>query len=109
VKFDVRFVLTVLAFSLLSGITASAQAPAAENSTDPYAKLPPGQGRDVMVRVCSQCHTPEIVAGQQLDDDGWKNLVDQMANNGANGTDAEFASIAAYLAKAFPLEAGAPK
>jgi competence protein ComEA len=114
VTFAVRFVSIVLAFSMLSSIAASAQVPgtqAAEASTsmDSFTKLPPGQGRDVMVRVCSQCHSPEIVVAQQLDGDGWKNLVDEMANNGANGTDAEFTSITAYLAKAFPLKPDAPK
>ena len=104
-----RLFSTVLAFCLLSSTLASTQAPAAptpgaSTAPDPYAKLPPGQGRDVMVRVCSQCHSPEIVVAQQLDNDGWKNLVDQMANNGANGTDDEFNQIIAYLTKAFPAK-----
>ena len=51
-----------------------------------------------MVRVCAQCHSPEIAAQQSLDAQGWKALVNQMANNGANATDAEFDTIAKYLA-----------
>jgi mono/diheme cytochrome c family protein len=50
---------------------------------DDYKSLPDGPGRDVMVRVCSQCHSPEVAAQQSLDAPGWKALVDQMANNGA--------------------------
>jgi hypothetical protein len=42
------------------------------------------------------------VAHQNLDAQGWKDLVNQMANNGANGTDAEFDTISKYLTKAFP-------
>jgi mono/diheme cytochrome c family protein len=57
-----------------------------------------------MVRVCAQCHSPEIAAQQKLDAQGWKDLVNQMANNGANGTDAEFDTIAKYLATAFPAQ-----
>ena len=64
---------------------------------DDYKELPAGAGRDVMVRVCSQCHSPEIAAHQNLDAQGWKDLVNQMANNGANATDAEFDTITKYL------------
>ena len=71
---------------------------------DDFKSLPEGQGRDVMVKVCSQCHSPEIAAQQKLDAQGWKDLVNQMANNGANGTDAEFDTIAKYLATAFPAQ-----
>ena len=73
-------------------------------SADDFKSLPEGQGRDVMVRVCSQCHSPEIAAQQKLDNQGWKDLVNQMANNGANATDAEFDTIAKYLATAFPAQ-----
>jgi len=87
---------------LLSSVAAIAQTPAAPS--DEFAKLPPGAGRDVMVRVCSKCHTPEIVADQTLDEAGWRELVEQMAGNGANASDAEFDQIVAYLAKAFPAK-----
>lgn len=71
---------------------------------DDYKALPEGPGRDVTVRVCAQCHSPEIAAQQKLDAQGWKDLVNQMANNGANATDAEFDTISKYLATAFPAQ-----
>ena len=74
---------------------------------DDYKALPPGPGRDVTVRVCAQCHSPEIVASQAMDAQGWKDLVNQMANNGAQATDAEFDTISKYLAASFPA-GGAP-
>jgi competence protein ComEA len=80
---------------ILAGLSAPAMA-------DDYKTLPDGAGRDVMVRVCSQCHSPEVAAQQSLDASGWKALVDQMANNGAQATDAEFDTIAKYLTAAFP-------
>ena len=55
-----------------------------------------------MVRVCSPCHSPDMVADQQLDPAGWKSLVDQMASKGAVATDEEFDVIVHYLANAFP-------
>jgi competence protein ComEA len=83
---------------LLAGFATSALA------DDDYKDLPPGAGRDVMVRVCSQCHSPEIAAHQNLDAQGWKDLVNQMANNGANATDAEFDTITQYLTATFPAK-----
>ena len=43
-----------------------------------------------------------MAADQQLDLEGWKSLVDQMAGKGAVATDAEFGEIVHYLANAFP-------
>ncbi len=71
---------------------------------DPGAKLPPGEGRDVVMKVCTKCHDPSIAAEQSFDEKGWKDLVDQMESNGARGTEAEFAQIVAYLSKAFPAK-----
>ena len=83
--------------SALSLMTMAAPALA-----DDFKLLPEGPGRDVTVRVCAQCHSPEISAQQSMDAAGWKALVDQMANNGANATDAEFDTISKYLAASFP-------
>jgi mono/diheme cytochrome c family protein len=84
---------------MIAAVLVSLAAPAL---ADDFKSLPDGPGRDVMVRVCSQCHSPEIAAHQTLDAQGWKDLVNQMANNGANATDAEFDTIAKYLTTAFP-------
>jgi competence protein ComEA len=89
----------VFAVAVLLGLAAT---PALAD--DDFKDLPPGQGRDVMVRVCSQCHSPEIAAHQNLDAQGWKDLVNQMANNGANATDAEFDTITKYLTATFPAK-----
>ena len=82
--------------------TPAPAAPAAAAPADAFTSLPAGAGRDVTVRVCAQCHSPEVVAHQNLDAQGWKDLVNQMANNGANATDAEFDTISKYLTTAFP-------
>jgi mono/diheme cytochrome c family protein len=75
---------------------------------DDFAALPAGPGRDVTVKVCAQCHSPEIVASQKMDQAGWKAIVDQMASNGAQATDAEFDTITKYLAASFPAGGAAP-
>ncbi|MBU3079306.1 hypothetical protein [Sphingomonas quercus] len=66
--------------------------------------LPPGPGHDTMVRVCSGCHAPDIAAQQRLTPDGWHELVEMMANNGAVATDAELAEITVYLTRSFPAD-----
>ena len=93
-------VLFAAALALTTGLAASAQNPAGK--ADEHPSLPPGAGRDVMIRVCSQCHEPEMAADQQADDAGWKRLVDEMAGKGANATEAEFDEIVRYLARSFP-------
>jgi mono/diheme cytochrome c family protein len=85
---------------LIAGVTVAAQT--ASPPTDEHPALPPGPGRELMIRVCSTCHSPEVAAEQQLDSAGWKTLVDQMASKGANATEAEFDEIVRYLADAFP-------
>ena len=100
-----RPVFAAAGFFLLT-LAAAAQTPPPPpaSGAEPDAKLPPGEGRELVMRTCSKCHDPSIAAGQDLDGPGWKLLVDQMAANGANASDAEFADIVAYLTKAFPAK-----
>lgn len=100
-----RHVFAAAGFLLLT-LAAAAQTPPPPPvpGAVPGAKLPPGDGRDVVMRVCSKCHDPSIAATEDLDGAGWKDLVDQMAANGAQGSDADFGAIVAYLTKAFPAK-----
>lgn len=82
-------------------IALAAAVPRAQ-SGDSHPKLPPGEGRDVMIRVCSQCHDPEWAADFGNDEAAWKATVEQMRKQGAQGTDDEFAQIVKYLTAAFP-------
>jgi len=84
----------------MSGLTAWAQAPSPP--ADEHPALPAGAGRELMIRVCSPCHLPDVAAEQQLDPAGWKTVVDQMASKGAVATEAELDEIVRYLANAFP-------
>ena len=89
--------------ALVVSAALSIATPAAAQD-DSHPTLPQGEGRDVMIRVCSGCHEPEKVVGQENDERGWKDVVDQMASNGAQASDEEFATIVKYLAKAFPAK-----
>ncbi len=71
---------------------------------DEFPLLPAGEGRDVLVRVCSKCHSPEKVTLRPRDADGWNALIDKMANNGARGTGEEYDTIIKYLTTAFAVK-----
>ena len=82
-------------------VTLAAAAQTAPPGMAGAAKLPPGEGRDVTIRVCGQCHDAGIFTGQ--DAEGWKQTVDEMAKM-SDGTNDDFAAITRYLTKAFPAK-----
>src|SRR6478672_1630036 len=91
-------------FLLTAGLSVGAQntqTPSAPPD-DGHPNFPPGEGRELTLKVCSTCHSVDLVADQQLDEDGWKAMVDQMASMGADATEDQLKQIVAYLTKAFP-------
>jgi mono/diheme cytochrome c family protein len=91
------------AFLLTASLTVSAQDPQSPSApSDDHPNFPAGEGRELTIKVCSQCHSLDVVAEQQLDLDGWKMTVDQMASMGAEATETQLDQIVHYLAKAFP-------
>lgn len=88
---------------------ATAQTTVAANASAPpdYKLLPPGKGRDLTIRVCSRCHSPEVSASKRLAPQEWYDLVQTMSARGAVATDSEFDQITEYLARSFPAPNGA--
>ena len=72
------------------------------------AELPPGPGREEMIRTCSRCHSPEIVATAHQTRDQWQVTISKMANLGAEANDNEFEAILDYLASHFGPAAAQP-
>jgi competence protein ComEA len=68
-------------------------------------KLPDGPGKETMLRICGSCHGAEIVLGKRLTRDGWSQIVMNMIQRGAQGTDDEFADIVDYLTNTVSVEA----
>lgn len=64
--------------------------------------FPDGQGKDTFLRICSVCHGPQIVLGRGNTVDGWTQVVLNMVQRGAQGSEEEFGEIVQYLAKNFP-------
>jgi DNA uptake protein ComE-like DNA-binding protein len=73
-----------------------AQAPAEGD-----AKLPEGQGKELVESICSFCHPPTYPLHKRLTEPQWQRLVIGMLQE-EEVTQAEKDSIVAYLAKALP-------
>jgi mono/diheme cytochrome c family protein len=85
----------------------AAQMPAV--AQDDHPKLPPGEGRDLMITTCSQCHDPERAATQRRDLAGFQDLMVEMQGNGLTAPQSDLDTIAQYLAKSFPPSLPLPK
>lgn len=66
------------------------------------SQLPDGEGKDVTLRVCGQCHPANLVTGKGNTRDGWTQVVGEMIARGAQGSDDDFGEIVDYLTTNFP-------
>jgi competence protein ComEA len=72
------------------------------------AELPPGPGKDELVKVCGNCHSPEQAVSERQSRSAWEETVAKMVTMGAQGSDDEYGAILTYLAKNFGPEAPKP-
>jgi cytochrome c5 len=66
--------------------------------------LPEGVGKDLVAKVCTQCHDLARIVSKHRSKEEWNDTVDKMAVRGAKASDEEFETIVAYLAKYFSKE-----
>lgn len=85
--------LHILAVVTLSA--AGAFAAAAADTPD----LPDAPGKATVLKVCGACHGAEIVLGKPHSEDGWNEIVVDMVQRGAEGTDEELDQVVKYLTK----------
>jgi cytochrome c5 len=76
-----------------SGAAANAAAAAA---------LPEGEGKAIVLSVCTKCHGPTNFSTLRMSRSAWEDEVEDMKDRGAVGTDDDFKKIVDYLAKNFP-------
>lgn len=97
--------LIAAAFAMLAPLLVAqapaGQPPAAADSSK--SRFPQGPGRDALFKVCKDCHGPESVLGQLKTHDEWSKTLDEMANQGAQGSDEEWNLILAYLSQHYSL------
>ena len=63
------------------------------------AGLPDGPGKSAVLKICGECHAVEQAVSMRASEKDWKDVIALMIDRGATGTDEEFKSILAYLAK----------
>ena len=66
--------------------------------------LPDGKGKDVVISACSSCHSLDRITALKLSEEGWRNTLRQMIENGASLNPDDINPIIAYLVANF----GAP-
>src|SRR5947199_4150451 len=64
-------------------------------------KLPDGEGKALVQRICTGCHDLDTAVGENRTEAQWKAVVDTMVSRGAEGTDTELATVVKYLGKNF--------
>jgi cytochrome c5 len=63
--------------------------------------FPPAPDRDLLVRVCTSCHAPEIVVANRHTPAEWDDIIAKMVDHGAQATDEEQQRILTYLVRFF--------
>jgi competence protein ComEA len=71
--------------------------------------LPDGPGKALVEAVCSECHTTERLALQQLTKPQWADKVLEMLQEAPDVKQSERDTIVEYLAKSFPAHANVNK
>src|ERR1700719_2678629 len=96
----------------LGRLAALSLALAAPLHAQPAPTLPPGEGRDVVVSVCTQCHTLNTIVEIRDGSAGWRQFVNYMIMKGAQVSEHDSDTIVQYLTANFgpgsPPAAGAP-
>jgi competence protein ComEA len=106
-RFQMKGVDTFSAVSLrtlvlVATLTAAALPLSAEG-------LPDGPGKDLVEAICSECHTTERIAVQQLTKPQWEAKVLEMLQEAPDVKQSERDKIVEYLAKNFPVHANVNK
>jgi competence protein ComEA len=63
--------------------------------------LPDGPGKDVLLKICRDCHDLDTVTVDNRTKEGWQKTVAKMGDRGAEGTDEQFEAVISYLTKNF--------
>src|SRR5882762_1809001 len=79
-------------------IAVLAVAVAAANQS---GELPEGKGKAALLRACVACHEIEVATRTRYTDTGWRRMVGDMVERGAELSEPEIADVTAYLAKYF--------
>ena len=77
-------------------------------STQAFAQLPDGPGKDTVLRVCGTCHPATTAGSVRLTRPGWQATIGEMVARGARASDEDLNAVLNYLATHFLGEADKP-
>jgi competence protein ComEA len=63
--------------------------------------LPEGDGKKLVVKICTDCHGPEQIVAKRRTKEEWDDVISDMIQKGAEGKGDEFDAVVAYLVKNF--------
>ena len=63
--------------------------------------LPDGAGREIVARMCFECHGAGNFRKARLNRDDWADQVADMVDRGAKGTEVEITAVVEYLSRNF--------
>ena len=63
--------------------------------------LPDGPGKDVVLKICRDCHDLDTVTAENRTKESWRKTIAKMGDRGAEGTDEQFEAVINYLSKNF--------
>jgi hypothetical protein len=96
--------ILVAAAVLLAAVVCKAALYAETLSARPTAavesvrqELPDGPGKAELSKLCSGCHDLMFTVSTRETEEGWTRIVNDMRSKGADGTEAEFSKVIAYL------------
>jgi cytochrome c5 len=89
-----------LSLTLCGGVALLVAASAPLQAQAPGG-LPPGEGRDVVAAVCTQCHGLATIMAVRDGPEGWRQFVNYMIMKGAPVRPGEADTIVQYLAASF--------
>lgn len=96
-------VIALCIFTQTKVSAGQALSPSATTDQSPnHPEFPPGDGRETVMRLCSKCHSPNIILAYGQNRVGWENTITKMARLGAKGSDDDFSDVADYLTANFP-------
>jgi cytochrome c5 len=75
-----------------------------ESLVQDHGPLPEGEGRKVLLNICTICHDLQRVRSRLFTPAGWKAVLEEMIIGGAPLTDDNFPTLLAYLSKNFRPE-----
>ncbi|MFZ0589759.1 MAG: PQQ-binding-like beta-propeller repeat protein [Bryobacteraceae bacterium] len=78
-------------------VLAAALASFGPSFSTAQTELRPGKGRETVQRMCTGCHSVEIVIGATHSKDRWQSIVEDMVARGAVGSASDIDTVVDYL------------